>query len=102
MSKADLIALVLSYDEKVKLLTQEVAQLSKNNGGGSGKGGDKYKALARRLKEERNKYKETCDSKLAEQDALKSEIEKMTDMIAELRDQCQALQEELTETRDAL
>ena len=25
---------------------------------------DKYKALARRLKEERNTYKETCDEKL--------------------------------------
>ena len=67
LEKPDLISLVLSYDEKVKALTSEVAVLSKSKEEAVQNKGvekDKYKALARRLKEERNTYKETCDEKL--------------------------------------
>merc|ERR1712223_1085638 len=45
---------------------------------------DKYKTLARRLKEERNQYRETCEEKQKEQDELKGEMEKMSELIGEL------------------
>ena len=56
---------------------------------------DKYKSLARRLKEERNQYKETCERKLEEQQQLKKEMNNMSELINELRDQCEKLQAEL-------
>ena len=60
---------------------------------------DKYKSLARRLKEERNSYKEMVEGKKKEQEELKVEIEKMTEIIVDLRDNCGKLQEELLQVR---
>ena len=60
---------------------------------------DKYKSLARRLKEERNQYKDLVEDKQTEQAALQDEMEKMTDMIGELRENCGVLQEELLRAR---
>ena len=60
---------------------------------------DKYKSLARRLKEERNTYKEMVECKKKEQEELKVEIEKMTEIIVDLRDNCGKLQEELLQVR---
>ena len=60
---------------------------------------DKYKSLARRLKEERNTYKEMVEGKKKEQEELKVEIEKMTEIIVDLRDNCGKLQEELLQVR---
>jgi len=56
---------------------------------------DKYKSLARRLKEERNNYREMVVEKRKEQDALKGEMENMTEIIGELRKNCSQLQDEL-------
>merc|ERR1711892_247137 len=61
---------------------------------------DKYKSLARRLKEERNQYKEMVEDKKQEHEELKVEIEKMTDIIGDLRDNCGKLQEELMQVRN--
>ena len=61
---------------------------------------DKYKSLARRLKEERNQYKEMVEEKKQEHEELKVEIEKMTDIIGDLRDNCGKLQEELMQVRN--
>jgi hypothetical protein len=61
---------------------------------------DKYKSLARRLKEERNQYKELVEDKKQEHEDLKVEIEKMTDIIGDLRDNCGKLQEELMQVRN--
>ena len=60
---------------------------------------DKYKSLARRLKEERNTYKEMVENKQQEQEELKIEMEKMTEIIVDLRDNCGKLQEELLQVR---
>ena len=60
---------------------------------------DKYKSLARRLKEERNTYKEMVEGKKKEQEELKVEIENMTEIIVDLRDNCGKLQEELLQVR---
>ena len=60
---------------------------------------DKYKSLARRMKEERNSYKEMVEGKKKEQEELKVEIEKMTEIIVDLRDNCGKLQEELLQVR---
>merc|ERR1719275_443705 len=60
---------------------------------------DKYKALARRLKEERNQYKEMVEVKNTEQAELQVEMDKMTEMIAELRENCNALQRDLLSAR---
>ena len=60
---------------------------------------DKYKSLARRLKEERNQYKDMVEEKKKEQDELKIEIEKMTEIIGDLRENCGKLQEELLQVR---
>ena len=61
---------------------------------------DKYKSLARRLKDERNQYKEMVEEKKQEHEDLKVEIEKMTDIIGDLRDNCGKLQEELMQVRN--
>lgn len=61
---------------------------------------DKYKSLARRLKDERNQYKEMVEGKKQEHEELKVEIEKMTDIIGDLRDNCGKLQEELMQVRN--
>ena len=72
MTRSQLVALTLSYDKKVKKLSEDIKTLqsemsvtkqdtTKIGAGGDGK--DKYKTLARRLKEERNQYRETCEEK---------------------------------------
>ena len=75
MTRSQLVALTLSYDKKVKKLSEDIKILqaemavTKDNSklgqasevGGGGK--DKYKTLARRLKEERNQYRDTCEEK---------------------------------------
>ena len=104
-----------------------------NDGDDDGDAGerDKYKALARRLKEERNQYKEMLENKSTEQAELqvvvvvvmvkdlqgkaliimfvilkkiifflsKVEMDKMTEMIGELRENCNALQKDLLSAR---
>merc|ERR1719220_1960368 len=60
---------------------------------------DKYKTLARRLKEERNQYKEMLEAKNTEQAELQVEMDKMTEMIGELRENCNALQRDLLSAR---
>ena len=94
MNKRELIALTVSYDQKVKALSEEIHALqreiiaqsrnpeTKGNtpepddaGRGqtqaistgtkieAGASKDKYKTLARRLKDERNQFRETCEVK---------------------------------------
>ena len=88
MNKTELVSLTKAYDQKVKALSDEIATLQrevnlqskdkpKNNEDGqeilpsglpgvkndTGASKDKYKTLARRLKEERNQYRETCEEK---------------------------------------
>ena len=80
MTRSQLVSLTLSYDKKVKKLSEDIktlqAEMSVTNkpdsglgkpgagpGPEGGGGKDKYKTLARRLKEERNQYRETCEEK---------------------------------------
>ena len=88
MNKSELVSLTKAYDQKVKALSDEILtlqrdilrqsneqmekegktehdednndKLQKNDTGASK---DKYKTLARRLKEERNQYRDTCEEK---------------------------------------
>merc|ERR1719412_3293228 len=60
---------------------------------------DKYKGLARRLKEERNQFKEMLEAKNNEQAELQVEMDKMTEMIGELRENCNVLQQDLLSAR---
>lgn len=101
MSQSDLVSLVSSYDKKLKTLKDEAVTLSKTKEEASAKLQEKskYKDLARRLKEERNLYKDAVDDKLREQQSLRSEMEKMSSMIVELRENCQKLQTELMECK---
>ena len=66
MSQSDLVSLVSSYDKKLKTLKDEAVTLSKTKEEASAKLQEKskYKDLARRLKEERNLYKDAVDDKL--------------------------------------
>ena len=66
MSQQDLVSLVSSYDKKLKTLKDEVTTLSKTKEEAAAKVQEKskYKDLARRLKEERNLYKDAVDDKL--------------------------------------
>ena len=92
MNKTELVSLTKAYDQKVKALSEEIVSLQqevnlqskgntqksekpKSNEDGqetlglpgikndTGASKDKYKTLARRLKEERNQYRETCEEK---------------------------------------
>ena len=57
----------------------------------------KYKQLARRLKEERNSAKEQLARRSAEQEQLKVEMAKLTQLVRDLRMQCTKLEEEMVE-----
>ena len=107
LDKTQLVELVLSYDEKLKALSSEVSELQKklkaaddasreieaaSAASKSSAEKDKYKQLARRLKEERNSYRDSLDAKQKEQADLKVEMEKMSGLISELRVNCQTLQ----------
>merc|ERR1719205_318795 len=83
---------------KVSSLEQALAE-SRDKAGGPPGERDKYKALARRLKEERNQYKDLVEEKKTEQTELQEEMEKMTEIIGELRENCSVLQEELLHTK---
>ena len=63
MSRPDLVALVTNYDTELKSLREEMSK-AKEEGSGKAPEKDKYKQLARRLKEERNLYKCTVEDKL--------------------------------------
>ena len=80
--------------DKVKTLEQEIESKEKQTPQPPPEK-DKYKSLAKRLKEERNQLKEQVEEKKKEQDELKVEIEKMTEIIGDLRENCGKLQEEL-------
>ena len=97
-------AVILSYEKQVNELGDKVRTLQTEMEGKEKLSSqppekDKYKSLARRLKEERNQYKELVEDKKQEQEELKVEIEKMTDIIGDLRDNCGKLQEELLQVR---
>lgn len=67
LEKPDLISLVVSYNQKVKALSSELLALKqskKESPPSKGPEKDKYKQLARRLKEERNQYREAIEEKL--------------------------------------
>eukprot|EP00096_Caligus_rogercresseyi_P012639 TRINITY_DN535_c0_g1_i1.p1 TRINITY_DN535_c0_g1~~TRINITY_DN535_c0_g1_i1.p1 ORF type:complete len:505 (+),score=110.06 TRINITY_DN535_c0_g1_i1:186-1700(+) len=108
LSKSQLVALTISYDKKFKSMADELervkevtAEQSMNNKNSASTKGekDKYKSLARRLKEERNTYKCALEEKHNEQSVLKDEMEKMSDLISELRENCHKLQSELLQVR---
>ena len=102
-SDRKLKAVILSYekqvielDEKVIFLKREIEMKDTQQPAEK----DKYKSLAKRLKDERNQYKEMVEDKKQEHEELKVEIEKMTEMIGDLRDNCGKLQEELMSVRN--
>ena len=105
VSDTKLKAVIQSYEkqlnemgDKVLHLQSEIENKEKQQQPAAEK--DKYKSLARRLKEERNQYKELVEEKKKEHEDLKVEIEKMTDIIGDLRDNCGKLQEELLQVRN--
>jgi len=90
------------YEQKLADMTEQVNDLNmklevKDNQQPVEK--DKYKSLARRLKDERNSYRDLVDEKKREQEELQVEIEKMSELIGELRTNCQELKEELMAAR---
>ncbi len=61
-----MISIVERYDEKVRSLSDEIGQLYRSREETAARGvgdRDKYKVLARRLKEERNEYRDMCEQK---------------------------------------
>lgn len=59
LDREDLMSLVISYAQKVKVLSSEVSANSQKH-----PSRDKYKQLARRLKEERNQYRDAIQEKM--------------------------------------
>lgn len=68
MDRETLLDLAKSYSTQLKDLGLQMNQMKESKEENDLKPGakdkDKYKALARRLKEERNQYKDTCEEKL--------------------------------------
>jgi len=103
VSDTKLKAVIQSYETQLNDMGEKVLQLQseiENRDKQPPAEKDKYKSLARRLKEERNQYKEMVEEKKQEHEDLKVEIEKMTDIIGDLRDNCGKLQEELMQVRN--
>merc|ERR1719278_88091 len=108
MVETKLKAVIQSYEKQMEEMGLKITSLEsalnesreKVAAPPSGQGErDKYKALARRLKEERNQYKEMVEAKNTEQAELQVEMDKMTEMIGELRENCNALQRDLLSAR---
>jgi len=108
MVETKLKAVIQSYEKQMEDMGSKISSLEsaltesreKVAAVPSGQGErDKYKALARRLKEERNQYKEMVEVKNTEQAELQVEMDKMTEMIVELRENCNALQRDLLSAR---
>ena len=92
-------SLIKTYEKQVTDLSGKVKTLEETPPLVQQQEKDKYKSLARRLKEERNQYRDLVEEKKQEQGDLKVEIEKMTEIIGDLRDNCGKLQEELLQVR---
>ena len=93
-------SLIKTYEKQVTDLSGKVKTLEETPPPVQQQEKDKYKSLARRLKEERNQYRDLVEEKKQEQGELKVEIEKMTEIIGDLRDNCGKLQEELLQVRN--
>ena len=59
----------------------------------------RYKALARKLKEERNMYRDMLQENTKEHKELKDEMEKMSFIINDLKEQCKWLQEKIDKSK---
>merc|ERR1719273_1176734 len=93
-------SLIQTYEKQVTDLSGKVKTLEETPPPVQQQEKDKYKSLARRLKEERSQYRDLVEEKKQEQGDLKVEIEKMTEIIGDLRDNCGKLQEELLQVRN--
>jgi len=108
VSDTKLTAVIQSYEKQMEEMSLKISSLEaallesreKAAAAPTGQGErDKYKGLARRLKEERNQFKEMLEAKNNEQAELQVEMDKMTEMIGELRENCNVLQQDLLSAR---
>ena len=100
----ELHAIIQNYQKKAKEMTAKIKDLEdKLNETKSEIYGSvdksRYKALARKLKEERNMYRDKLEETNSQQKELKMEMDKMTFLIGDLKEQCKNLQHQIDENQ---
>ena len=102
--ETELHTIIQKYQKKAKEMAEKIKELedklneTKSDIYGSG---DKtrYKTLARKLKEERNMYRDQFDERTNQNKELKIEMDKMSFLISDLREQCKSLQGQIDNTQ---
>ena len=100
-AERELQAVILNYQKKSKDMTEKIIELEKKlqlttkNEELKSAEKSRYKPLARKLKEERNIFKEMVETVNNENKLLKEEIEKMKQLSEKLKSQCKGLKNDL-------
>ena len=102
--ETELHDIIQKYQKKAKEMAEKIKELedklneTRSDIYGSG---DKtrYKTLARKLKEERNMYRDQFDERTNQNKELKIEMDKMSFLISDLREQCKSLQGQIDNTQ---
>lgn len=101
VNEEELHAIIINYQRKAKEMTEKINELEtrletfKEEEVRSNEK-SKYKPLARKLKEERNMFKDMSEKVTKENKILKEEIEKMKQMAEKLKAQCKNLKHDLS------
>ena len=104
-AEEELHAVIFSYQRKAREMSEQIAGLETRlelvQAGDRDKEKSRYKPLARKLKEERNVFRDMLEKVNMENKVLKEEIEKMKSLADKLKSQCKSLKLDIGQKKAA-
>ena len=105
VAEEELHAVIFSYQRKAREMSEQIAGLETRlelvQAGDRDKEKSRYKPLARKLKEERNVFRDMLEKVNMENKVLKEEIEKMKSLADKLKSQCKSLKLDIGQKKAA-
>ena len=105
VAEEELHAVIFSYQRKAREMSEQIAGLETRlelvQAGDRDKEKSRYKPLARKLKEERNVFRDMLERVNMENKVLKEEIEKMKSLADKLKSQCKSLKFDVSQKKAA-
>ena len=105
VAEEELHAVIFSYQRKAREMSEQIAGLETRlelvQAGDRDKEKSRYKPLARKLKEERNVFRDMLEKVNMENKLLKEEIEKMKSLADKLKSQCKSLKFDVSQKKAA-
>ena len=105
VAEEELHAVIFSYQRKAREMSEQIAGLETRlelvQAGDRDKEKSRYKPLARKLKEERNVFRDMLEKVNMENKVLKEEIEKMKSLADKLKSQCKSLKFDVSQKKAA-